>query len=175
MTGKTYIGGAALAIALTATFALADARGMGDGMRGEGMGPRMDFATMDADGDGSITAEDLEALRDRRFTMLDADGDGQVSRQEFMDRAAAQAGERAGTMFDRMDADGDGTLGRDAIEARRGPGPDADRLIARFDSDGDGAVSQAEFDSARASWRDRMERRGDHGGMRHGGGWRHTD
>jgi len=192
MTRKILIGGTAAAIAVTATFAFADMRhsgmGMGEGMRGEG--PRMDFATLDANGDGSITPEDIEALREGRFAALDANGDGEVSRQEFMDHSAAQAGERAGTMFDRMDADGDGTLGRDAIESRRGPGPDAGRLISRFDSDGDGAISQDEFGAAQAQLRgrmgDRMERGGrmEHGDrmerggrMEHGDGprWRHND
>ncbi len=178
MTRKILIGSTALAVALTATLAFADARGMGEGMRGQG--PVMDFATMDTNGDGSITLEDIEALRAQRFAEIDTDGNGQVSREEFMNHAAAQAGERAGAMFDRMDADGDGVLSRDAIEARRGRGPDAGRMIARFDTDGDGAVSQEEFDSARAAFRDRMggrmkdrmEHRGDRDGMERGGGWR---
>ena len=86
MTSKILIGGTALVMALTATVALADARGQG---------PRMDFATMDANSDGSITIEDIEALRAQRFAALDADGNGSVSRQEFMDHAAGRAGDRA--------------------------------------------------------------------------------
>lgn len=169
MNKRILMGGTAVAVALTATFAIADARGMEGMMRGEG--PRMDFATLDANGDGSITADDIEALREQRFADIDANGDGQVSRQEFMDHAAAQAGERAGTMFDRMDVDGDGSLSRDAVEARRGPGLDAERLISRFDSDGDGAVSEEEFGTAQARFRDRMEDRMDRGDrMMRGGG-----
>jgi Ca2+-binding EF-hand superfamily protein len=165
MTSKILIGGTALVMALTATVALADARGQG---------PRMDFATMDANSDGSITIEDIEALRAQRFAALDADGNGSVSRQEFMDHAAGRAGDRAGTMFDRLDSDGDGVLSRDAIEARRGDGPDAGRMISRFDTDGDGAVSQEEFDAAKTKMRDRAEMRkdrmGGHDGKRHGDG-----
>lgn len=166
MTSKVLIGGTAIVMALTATVALADARGEG---------PRMDFATMDTNSDGSITVEDIEALRAQRFAALDADGNGSVSREEFMEHAAGRAGDRAGKMFDRLDSDGDGALSRDAIEARRGNGPDAERMISRFDSDGDGALSQEEFDAAKSKMRDRAEmlkdRKGGHGGKRHGGGW----
>jgi hypothetical protein len=179
-----------VAIAQTAGQGMMQGGGMmqeGGMMQGRGMGgdgPMAGFAQFDADGNGSVTAEEIEAFRAARFAELDADGNGQVSRQEFMDHAAARAGERAGTMFDRMDADGDGTLSRDAIEARRGPGPDAARMIARFDADGDGAVSEQELAEVRDRWMERREGRGGdrmgrHGGDDHrsmdgrGGRWRH--
>jgi hypothetical protein len=79
---------------------------MGRGGRGQGL--MVMFAEIDANGDGSVTVEEVEAHRAARFAAIDADGNGNVSRQEFMDHASAQAGERAGTMFDRFDADGDG-------------------------------------------------------------------
>jgi Ca2+-binding EF-hand superfamily protein len=138
-----------------------------------GRGPMAMFAEMDANGDGSVTVEEVDAFRTARFAALDADGNGTVSRQEFMDQAAARAAERAGTMFDRLDADGDGTLTRDVIEARRGPGPDAEMLIERFDTDGDGAVSEEEIAVVQERMMERHEGRGDrmgHGGGRHGGG-----
>jgi Ca2+-binding EF-hand superfamily protein len=151
----------------------------GRGMRGDGV--MVMFAEIDANGDGSVTAEEIDAYRAARFAALDADGNGTVSRQEFMDHAAAQVAERAGTMFDRLDADGDGTLTRDVIEARRGPGPDAAVLIERFDADGDGAVSEEEIAVVQERMMERHEGRGDrmgHRGGRHGegmdgdrGGW----
>jgi Ca2+-binding EF-hand superfamily protein len=178
MKRTTMIGaGLAALLATTAGVALAQGAqdGMMQGMRGDG--PMAMFEEFDADGNGSVTAAEIEAHRAARFAELDADGNGQVSRQEFMDHAAARAGERAGTMFDRLDADGDGTLSRDAIEAGRGPGPDAARMIERFDADGDGAVSEAEVAEARDRFMerregrggDRMERRGDHDGDGMGG------
>jgi Ca2+-binding EF-hand superfamily protein len=166
MKRTTMIGaGLAALLATTAGVALAQGAqdGMMQGMRGDG--PMAMFEEFDADGNGSVTAAEIEAHRAARFAELDADGNGQVSRQEFMDHAAARAGERAGTMFDRLDADGDGTLSRDAIEARGGPGPDAARMIERFDADGDGAISETEL----AEVRDRfMERREGRGGDRMG-------
>lgn len=184
---RTTMIGATLAALLATAGGVALAQGAGgEMMRGEGMmqdmrggGPMAMFGEFDADGNGSVTVEEIEAFRAARFAELDADGNGQVSRQEFMDHAAARAGERAGAMFDRMDVDGDGTLSRDAIEARRGSGPDAGRMIERFDADGDGAVSQTEMAEARDRWMerregrggDRMERWGDRDG--HGMGGHH--
>jgi Ca2+-binding EF-hand superfamily protein len=184
---RTTMIGAALAALLATAGGVALAQSMSEGMmRGHGMmqgdgmmqgrgmqgdGPMAGFAEFDMDGDGRVTVAEIEAFRVSRFAELDADGDGQVSRQEFMDHAAARAGERAGTMFDRLDADGDGMLSRDAIEARRGSGPDAERLLRRFDADGDGAVTEEELAEARERWMERRGDRGDGGGrMEHRGG-----
>ena len=189
---RTTMTGAALAALLAATGGVALAQSMGEGMmRDDGMmqgrglrgdGPMAGFAQFDIDGDGKVTVAEIEAFRASRFAELDADGDGQVSRQEFMDHAAAQAGERSGAMFDRLDVDGDGTLSRDAIEARRGSGPDAERLLQRFDADGDGAVTEEELAEARERWMERREGRSERMEHRDGrdghmmgghGRWRH--
>lgn len=157
MTAKwttTGILGAAL-IAGTMAATAVDAR---EGDRGMWPG----FGQIDADGDGRITAAEIEDLRAARFAELDADGDGAVSRDEFLAHAAVQASERAGRMFDRLDADGDGMLGPDALQARFGRGPDAERMIGRLDTDGDGAISAEEFAQARD---DMPHRFGRHGGM----------
>lgn len=172
---RSKMTGTALAALLVAAGGAAMAQpagaGMGHAMGGEGWTEY--FAQMDADGDGRVTAQEIEAFRTARFAAMDADGDGQVSRQEFMDHASAQAAERAGAQFDRFDADGDGLLSRDAIEARRGAGPDAARMIARLDGDGDGAVTLAELEAARDRWLARREGHGERmqrGGGRHGQG-----
>lgn len=131
--------------------------------RDKGMGARgMDFTTLDVDGSGEITQEDLDALRANRFSEIDANGDGTVSRDEFMAASAARAGDRAGEMFDRLDADGDGALSRDALEARDGRARGAGRLIQRADADGSGGVSEEELAAA-------MERFAERGGKRGGG------
>lgn len=164
MTTKWTLAGAAAAALIAGALAVTAVHAS-PGERGA----RMDFGQMDADGDGLVTAAELEALREARWAALDADGDGSVTREEFAAHAAARADDRAGRMFDRLDADGDGVLGRDALAAGFGRGPDAERMIGRFDTDGDGAISEAEFDEARADMRGRFggrfggEGRGGHG------------
>jgi len=117
-------------------------------------GERMDFETLDVDGNGEITAEDIATLRDNRFGEVDADGDGSVTLEEFTAAAGARASERAADMFERLDADGDGVLSRDVLESRGGGGM-GERMISRLDTDDSGGVSAEEFEAAK----DRMARR----------------
>ena len=73
---------------------VAFAQGMGGGM---GMGQAPNFEDIDADGNGTISMEELgkvvpaEAL-ERRFGRLDADGNGEISAEEFANRPGRQAG-----------------------------------------------------------------------------------
>jgi hypothetical protein len=61
-------------------------RGMGDGMgRGMGHGAMMQvvFAIMDANGDGSLSLQEVQDAHARIFAHMDADGDGQVTKAEI--------------------------------------------------------------------------------------------
>lgn len=127
--------------------------GMGDGMRGGQM--LMDqFDLIDADKDGKITAAELAAHRQARFTAADANADGKLDADELTAFHTAQMAERMATRTGRMmqwlDANGDGALSADEMP----DGPSAERL-ARLDADGDGAISKAEAQAA-------MERMGEH-------------
>ncbi|MCG6882965.1 MAG: calcium-binding protein [Silicimonas sp.] len=133
-------------------------------------GPRMSFEELDVDGSGEITAEDLTALRDNRFSDLDANGDGSVNLDEFKAAQVARAEERATEMFERLDADGDGVLSRDVLERGRGDARGI-RMIERFDADNSGGVSAEEFEEARAMMR---ERGGRGEGRERGFGKRHN-
>lgn len=147
------------ALALTASFSVAQAQD-----RRGGPGP-MDFATLDTDGSGEITVEDIEAARGNRFAEMDANGDGQVSEAEFIAHSQAQAAERASAMFARLDADGDGVLSRDVLEAREGGGRMAARMIERADTDNSGGVSAEEFEAVKEKM---AGRRGGKGSKRGG-------
>lgn len=160
---------AATAIAAGAEMAAAQGPGFGKGM---GQDRAMTFETLDADGSGEITAEDLTALREARFAEVDANGDGNVSLDEFTAVAEARAAARASQMFERLDADGDGILSRDALEARMQGGPNP-RMIARLDTDDSGGVSAEEFEAARTRMAGRRghDHDGDRDGMGDRGRW----
>ncbi|MEZ5779268.1 MAG: EF-hand domain-containing protein [Paracoccaceae bacterium] len=144
------------AIAVPAVVA-ADDRGrmMGGAMMG-GMGPGFDFAEVDADGDGKITAAELQAHRNAEVAGLDADGDNLISVEELTAHMAARMQDRvaaaAKARVEAGDLDGDGKL---SVEEMMAP-PMAGRMFARFDADGDGAVSQEEI----AAMQDRFQRMG---------------
>ena len=78
------------------------------------------FATMDANGDGSVTVEEMDASQvamggDTRMTsadkikVVDTDSDGALTREEH------EQGAR--TMFDQMDANHDGSLTQSELQA----------------------------------------------------------
>lgn len=126
-----------------------------------------DFATLDANSDGQLTLEEMQAAGDARFAEADTNGDGALSPEELQAQIAANAtdrAERAATrMLDRLDANDDGLIQREEIAARGGDR--AERMFDRADSDDDGAISAEEFASVVER---RGERRGDGGKHRPG-------
>ena len=125
----------------------------------------VDFATLDADGNGQITLEDFEATRAARFAEIDSDGDGTLSEAELIahaeTRAADRAAQMATRMIARMDSNEDGVLQPDEMEMARGDG--MTRRFERLDADEDGAISEEEFEAARDARGGRH-----HGGKGHG-------
>ena len=148
----------------------------GDGQRGWRMDPEARLSqaefvdrrvarltTMDANGDGVVAREEMQAQRQARmaerrsqmFERMDVDSDGSITRAEY-DAAHAQrmeqraergeAGERRGgrghrgahRMGMRLDRDGQGVN----IEQAR---QRATEQFARMDADGDGFVTGAEM------------------------------
>ena len=101
------------------------------------------FGKMDADGNGSLSSEELaEGMKDVMpkpggdqgedlFAKADADGDSLVSKVEMQILLAKMTGEGA-----------EGTSSTEDTSA-------SDELFAKLDSDGDGSLSQTEFDAGR--------------------------
>lgn len=125
---------------------------------------RPDFATLDINGDGQITMEELAAQGEARFTAADTDGDGALSEAELLARTSERAENRAAQMVERMlerlDANEDGLIQQSEL-----PEHDEDRAERRFervDADEDGAISEEEFEAA--AERGGKGRRGGHGG-----------
>lgn len=152
--------------ALMGTAALAEKGGMGMGggmgKGGEGRGAMLTqmFDAIDADSDGKVTLEELQAHRKAEFAAADTNGDGALSPDELsahqLARMQARMAERTQAMLDNMDNDGNGMLSED--EMGQGPG---ERHFARLDTDNDGAISKAEAEAALQHRR----KRGHGGGM----------
>ena len=163
MTGL-LTGTAALAIASAAT----QPQGAGEMPRtreAAELRAREGFAKLDADGDGYVTKEEMDALREKmreahprgqRGGMdpekLDLDGDGQITRDEAVEAAVSR--------FDEMDANGDGEVTREEARAAREADDTrrpqsfsreqmsefAGKRFDRVDADNDGVLSDEELE-----------------------------
>lgn len=108
-------------------------------------GPKMSFEEIDADGNGTLTKAEFEALKETRFKATDSDGDGKLSLQEMQAHAQDQAEQRAARMLERFDKNGDGGLSMDELpKPRRGA-----KMFDHMDGDGSGGISKQEFEEAR--------------------------
>lgn len=186
-------------MAVTATGLTASAFGGKGGPMGGKGGPmggfmQMEFADVDMDKSGFITAEDLMAQAEAKFAAADANGDGALDLAEIKAQAEAhmkermasapegKAGKRMGKgpsaekrmgwmaerIIEKRDADKSGTL---TLAEMSPDQTKLDRMIDRFDTDDDNAISAAEFDAAQKEmW---MRHGQDHGGKRHGKSSKH--
>lgn len=142
------------------------------------------FAKLDTNSDGKITAEERAVRKDARiearFQRLDADKNGSVTLTE-MKAADAQRGEKRAERGERGEKGGKGHHGmRRGHHGRGGPGggmmmrADADKdgvitkaefqapMVAMFDkldTDKNGVVTKAERDAARATWKAKEPKR----------------
>ncbi len=136
-----------------------------DGQMGAGPGGLLgglmpDFAALDADANGQITAEELDAARAARFSSADGNTDGGLSADEIVAQLAARRAEmmaaRAVRMIQEQDANADGLLQADELADGRGPSPAV--IFAMLDTNTDGTVDRAEFDAGLAALADRAGR-----------------
>lgn len=148
---------------MTKTLLLMTAMAIGFGVQGaqaqERHGQMPAFEELDANADGVVTLEELEAQAAARFQGVDTDGDGGISAAELLAQReideAQRAQDRADQLVERLDDDGDGLIqAEEMADGRRS----LDRMFERVDADEDGAISAEEFAEAR-----------EHGGERRNG------
>lgn len=118
------------------------------------------FDRFDNNGDGQIDQSDLEDTRAGNFAAVDTDGDGSISADELIQHQDARRLARVERHLERMDRNGDGSVTEDEFgdrrqHARRGERSSAASLFERFDQDEDGVVTRDETHA----WAEEMGRR----------------
>ncbi|SIO32177.1 Ca2+-binding protein, EF-hand superfamily [Rhodovulum sp. ES.010] len=93
------------------------------------------FEIVDANGDRSVTEEEIDAYRAAQLAEVDASGDGALSIEEFDKLYRALTRSRMVDAFQALDADGDGRIAAEEIDTRIA------HIVARLDRDGDGVLS----------------------------------
>lgn len=177
---------------------VAAARGQMGGHTGPQNLMRAEFSELDANGDGGITMDEVQALGAARFAMLDTNASGTLDKDEVIamistgierrmggkehgagngEHARADRAERQAPDAARIAWMADGMMLRfdkdsDGFVSAEEMQPAADRLekmFARLDSDSDGSISQAEFDAAKEGQGGRRGREGRTGQRGQGG------
>lgn len=126
-----------------------------------GPAPMM-LETLDANQDGSISKDEVNAHRADRFASADMNGDGLVTADEFEAFAQAERAqkqeERRARRFAKLDADGDGFV---TAEEHAAAGDERmERMFNRIDTDGDGVISESEREAAKERMKERRGKRG---------------
>lgn len=161
---RTPLIAAATLIAVASSAVIATARDRGDAPREGRNGPVMLLERFDANGDGAVTKEEMQATAATRFADSDSNGDGQLSADELTATAETRRAERLANriarQIERNDTDGDGMLSLEettaAAEGRR-----IEQMFDRLDADKDGSVTLAELEAAKTKGQ-----RGHHGRAR---------
>ena len=133
---KLLIAAGATAV-LAAPFVL-NAHAFPGGGKG-GKGGQHFIERMDTNGDGAVTAEEIEAQRAGKFAQFDANKDGELSPDEFNALEEDMRRERQQAHFQRMDADGNKSV---SLEEFSGP---RDKMFERFDKNKDGKLTADEM------------------------------
>lgn len=121
------------------------------GMRNGGMMQMLRAA--DANNDGALTTEEIDAYRDAQVSAADANTDGNISIEEFETIWMDQTLQRMVRAFQRLDTDGDGSVTKAERDAP------IERMVKRMDRNGDGVIDQDDR-KQRGDRRDR-DNRGD--------------
>ncbi len=109
-------------------------------------GAHMMHEMMDADKDGSVSAEEFKAFRSQKFADADKNNDGNLDAGEYEALSKVMAEKRKKAMemakkkkakkhFDKMDTDGDGKISKAEFDAK------GERGFIRMDKNDDGMLN----------------------------------
>ncbi len=98
------------------------------------------FAEKDTNKDGKLSRSEVPKMPDEVFARLDTNKDGSLTPDELAKRGEHFRG-HAEKHFQHVDANGDGAISKDEALAA------ADKRFARMDANGDGIVTQDEIQS----------------------------
>lgn len=93
------------------------------------------FDAVDANGDRSVTAEEIAAYQATQIANADLSGDGALSIEEFDTIFREFTRSRMVDAFQALDSDGDGLITETEIDTR------VSRMVERMDRDGDGVLT----------------------------------
>jgi hypothetical protein len=94
------------------------------------------FAEADANGDGSVTAEELGALRTAKVGAADANSDGNLTLEEFQTVWLELMNPAMVDAFQNLDADGDAVITAAELDAM------VAHALDRMDRNGDGVINE---------------------------------
>lgn len=96
------------------------------------------FRQADADGDGAVTQEEVDAFISSTLQNGDANGNGTVSLDEFKAIWVVLMERMIVDRFQSMDEDGDGEISRAEVDEKFGA------IVERMDRDGDGRLTRTD-------------------------------
>ena len=99
------------------------------------------FDRLDTNGDGEVTAEELDSRQAALLEAADANGDGAITKDEMKAYRKAKREERRAER--NPDTNGDGLVDRVEFQAA------ADKRFDRMDENGDGVLSEDELKKRR--------------------------
>lgn len=112
------------------------------------------FSLADANNDGKVTQDEIDAARDARFSRYDANGDGRLSLEEYQGVFVEIMQPMIVRSFQRLDPNGDAQLEKSEFDKP------TERLVERFDRNDDGALSRDDR-RHRRGWHKDKDRGGD--------------